>query len=92
MTGQPQDIPGRIKTLLAEHILPGPAGVEKIEEHHALLDDLGADSLDCVELALAIEEKFGITVLEEEMAAIVTVGDLIDFVTAEVAEMERAPA
>ena len=43
-------------------------------------DDLGADSLDIVELSMALEEEFGVSeVSEEEIAAISTVGDLVNY-------------
>lgn len=45
-----------------------------------LFDDLGADSLDAVELTLSIEEKLGITIDQDAMVNIKTVGDIMDFI------------
>ena len=45
-----------------------------------LINDLGADSLDSVELIMSIEQKFEITIPEEETENIKTVGDIIDYV------------
>ncbi len=45
-----------------------------------LLDDLGADSLDVVELVMALEEEFGIEVPDEDVEAIRTIGDIVQYV------------
>ena len=47
-----------------------------------LFDDLGADSLDAMELNLALEEKLGITISDEQMADIKTVGDIVNYLEA----------
>ncbi len=46
----------------------------------AFIDDLGADSLDIVELVMAMEENFGIEITDEELMKIRTVRDVIDFI------------
>lgn len=48
----------------------------------AFIDDLGADSLDLVELVMEMEENFGIEISDEELERIVTVQDVIDFLKA----------
>ena len=50
---------------------------DKVEAN--LFDDLGADSLDAVELNLALEEKFGVAIDEEAMANIKTVADVVKY-------------
>ncbi len=45
-----------------------------------MIEDLGADSLDAVELVMAIEEEFGIEVPDEEAEKLGSVGDIIDYV------------
>lgn len=45
-----------------------------------LFDDLGADSLDAVELNLALEEKLGVSIPDEDMANMKTVGDIVAYV------------
>lgn len=47
-----------------------------------LKEDLGADSLDCVEIVMAIEERFGITVADDAVAGMKTVGNVVDYVDA----------
>ena len=44
------------------------------------IDDLGADSLDVVELIIALEEEFGIEIPETEAEKVVTVGDVVDYI------------
>lgn len=51
---------------------------DKVTMEASLSEDLGADSLDAVELGMAIEDKLGITISDEDMATIKTVSDLVD--------------
>jgi acyl carrier protein len=53
---------------------------DKVVPEASFIDDLGADSLDTVELIMAIEEEFDTEIPEEEAASIATVKDAIDFV------------
>ena len=46
----------------------------------ALKEDLNADSLDAVELSMALEEAFGLTIGDEELMAFVTVKDVVDYI------------
>ncbi len=56
---------------------------EEISESTAFVDDLGADSLDVVELTIEMEDEFGMgEVPEEELKKLVTVGDLVEYVKA----------
>ncbi|GAV31270.1 MAG: acyl carrier protein [Anaerosomatales bacterium] len=48
----------------------------------SFIDDLGADSLDIVELVMALEEQFGISIPDEEAENIKTVGDAVDYIAA----------
>ena len=51
-----------------------------VEAHTSFVDDLGADSVDLVELSMALEEEFGLGEMEEEdIASIATVGDLYKY-------------
>lgn len=56
--------------------------VEKIERSADVMEDLGADSLDIVEILMIVEEQFGITVPEEEFPNLRTVGELCDYIEA----------
>ena len=53
---------------------------DKVVPSASLTDDLGADSLDAVELGMAIEEAVGVTIEDEDLPSIKTVQDLIDYV------------
>ncbi len=66
-----------IKRLTAEQL-----NVDESEINLAtsFIDDLGADSLDLVDLMMALEEEFDIEVTEDEVENLKTVGDIVDFV------------
>ena len=72
-----EEIKGKIKKIDADHI-----GIEeeKDTEEASLIDDLGADSLDTVELVMAFEEEFGSEISDCEAEKILTVGDAIKFI------------
>ena len=53
---------------------------DKVVPSASLTDDLGADSLDAVELGMAIEEALGVTIEDEDLPKIKTVHDLVDYV------------
>jgi len=59
---------------------------EKFTLEASFIDDLGADSLDMVELIMAIEEEFEFEVPEEEAENIVTVGDAINYIKSKINE------
>jgi acyl carrier protein len=67
----------KIKKIVAEHL-----GVDeaKITDTSAFVDDLGADSLDQVELVMAFEEAFGIEIPDDAAEKIVTVQDAVSYV------------
>ena len=73
------DIEERVKKIVVEHL-----GVEdsKIESDSKFIDDLGADSLDTVELVLAFEEEFGCEIPDDAAEKIVTMKDAVSFLTA----------
>ncbi|MDD5711819.1 MAG: acyl carrier protein [Smithellaceae bacterium] len=52
---------------------------EECKLEASFIDDLGADSLDLVELIMEMEEKFGIAIADEELEKIRTIGDVVDF-------------
>ena len=66
----------RVKKIVVEHL-----GVEadKVTESANFIDDLGADSLDTVELVMAFEEEFNVEIPDDAAESIVTVGDAIKF-------------
>ncbi|MDR2560795.1 MAG: acyl carrier protein [Holophagales bacterium] len=71
------DTKSKVIALIAE-TLAQPE--ESITENKHFIDDLGADSLDLVEIMMAIEENLGIAIPENEQEKIKTVGDVIAFV------------
>ena len=67
----------KIKSIIAEQL-----GVKKeeIKPESSFIDDLGADSLDTVELVMALEEEFGIEIPDENAEKMTTVGDAIKYI------------
>jgi acyl carrier protein len=72
-----------VRSHLAEEL---EVDAEKIAEGTRFKEDLDADSLDLYELVMELEDRYGISVSEEQATKIKTVGDAVDFV------MEHAPA
>ncbi len=58
------------------------ADLETITEDTNIIDDLGADSLDVVEMLMAVEESVGVTVPDEEIPNLKTVRDIVEYVEA----------
>lgn len=77
------DIEIRIKKAVAEQL---GVRAEDIKNEASFMDDLGADSLDLVELVMSFENDFGITIPDEDSNAITTVQSAIDYVSAKVGE------
>ena len=71
------DIADRVKKIVIEHL-----GVEadKVTEGASFIDDLGADSLDTVELVMAFEEEFGVEIPDDAAEKIVTVKDAVSYI------------
>lgn len=71
------DIAERVKKIVVEHL-----GIEedKVADGASFIDDLGADSLDTVELVMAFEEEFSIEIPDEAAEKIVTVADAIKYI------------
>lgn len=58
----------------------------KVKANASLIDDLGADSLDIVELVMTMEEEFGLEIPDEDAEKIKTVGDVIKYVESKTAK------
>ena len=73
------DIADRVKKIVVEHL-----GVEeaKVTDNASFIDDLGADSLDIVELVMAFEEEFGVEIPDDAAEKITTVQNAIDYIEA----------
>lgn len=73
------DIAATVKKIVIEHLGVEP---EKVVEGASFIDDLGADSLDTVELVMAFEEEFGVEIPDDAAEKITTVKDAIDYIEA----------
>ena len=69
----------RVKKVVEEQLAVDP---EKLVESANFIDDLGADSLDTVEMVMAFEEEFGIEIPDEDAEQIATLGDAIKLIKA----------
>ena len=72
-----EDVSSKVKKIVADHL-----GIEegKVTDEASFIDDLGADSLDTVELVMALEEAFDIEIPDEAAEGITTVGDAVKFI------------
>ena len=72
-----KDVSSKVKKMVSDHL-----GVDeiKVTDEASFIDDLGADSLDTVELVMAFEEEFGSEISDGDAEKILTVGDAIKFI------------
>ena len=72
-----EEISSKVKKIVADHL-----GIDeaKVQEDSSFIDDLGADSLDTVELVMAFEEEFGSEISDSQAEKILTVGDAVKFI------------
>jgi acyl carrier protein len=72
------DVEAKVKKIVVEHL-----GVDeaKVSDDASFIDDLGADSLDTVELVMAFEEEFGVEIPDDAAENIVTVRDAVKYIT-----------
>ena len=71
------DVIERVKKIVVERL---EVDAEKVNEKASFIDDLGADSLDLVELVMAFEGEFGIEIPDDVQEQIGTVGDAVRFI------------
>jgi acyl carrier protein len=74
-----KDIASQVMDIVAENL---GASREKVVEDANFIEDLGADSLDTVELVMALEEKFDIEIPDDDAAKIQTVKDAVNYIVA----------
>jgi len=72
-----QNIFEKVREIVARELKIDP---EKITLDSAFVDDLGADSLDMVELVMALEDEFGISISDEEAQTIRTIRDAVEYI------------
>jgi acyl carrier protein len=80
--GELMAVEERIKSIIAEQLGVKP---EEVTPEASFIDDLGADSLDTVELIMALEEEFGVEIPDEDAEKMTCVGDAIKYIN------EKAP-
>jgi acyl carrier protein len=73
----------RVKKVIEEQL---SVNQDQIKDDASFIDDLGADSLDTVELVMALEEEFGVEIPDEEAEKITKVGEAIEYVKDHVQE------
>ncbi|HRJ27912.1 MAG TPA: acyl carrier protein [Fimbriimonadaceae bacterium] len=73
------DILNRVVKVTVEQLSVKP---EEVTESSSFIDDLGADSLDVVELVMAFEEEFGVEIPDDDVANLKTVGDAVQYIGA----------
>ena len=71
------DTAERVKKIVIDHLNVDAA---KVTDNASFIEDLGADSLDTVELVMAFEEEFGIEIPDDAAESIVTVGDAVKYI------------
>lgn len=69
----------KVKEIIVETL---NCDLDKVTMDARLADDLGADSLAAVELSMALEEEFNVTISDEDLPNMKTVGDLVNFISA----------
>ncbi len=72
-------IEAKVKEIIVEQLGVNP---EQVTENASFIEDLGADSLDTVELVMAFEEEFSVEVPDEDAEKLQTVGDVIKYIEA----------
>ena len=72
------DIEERVKKIVVEHL---SVDEDKISDSASFIDDLGADSLDTVELVMAFEEEFGVEIPDDAAESIQTFGDAVKYIS-----------
>lgn len=72
-----EEIFDKVKEIIVEQL---GIAENNVNEEASFIDDLGADSLDIVELIMAIEEEFDIEIPDTDAEKVVTVGDVVDYI------------
>ncbi|EGX28916.1 acyl carrier protein [Candidatus Arthromitus sp. SFB-mouse-NYU] len=71
----------KVREIISEKLNVDP---DEIKLESSIVDDLGADSIDLIELIMNLEEEYGISISDEEAVKLKTVGDVVDFINSQV--------
>ncbi len=80
------DVVQKVRSIIAEQL---GVKIEEVTDTASFVDDLGADSLDTVELVMALEEEFGIEIPDEEAEKMTSVGEAIRYVEVKAAKSSK---
>jgi len=81
-----QDVEAMVKEIIVEQLSVDP---EQVTPQASFVNDLGADSLDTVELIMALEEEFDIEIPDEEAEKIATVGQAVEYIRSRLQEKNK---
>ncbi len=71
-----ENLSEKVRKIVAEKL---GVDITKVNENSSFIDDLGADSLDVVDLAMALEDEFGVKIEDDKLEKFVTVGDVLNY-------------
>ena len=80
------EVSQKVKSIIAEQLGVKP---EEVTDAASFVDDLGADSLDTVELVMALEEEFGIEIPDEDAEKMTSVGEAIRYIEEKAAKSSK---
>lgn len=72
------EIASKVRAIIADQLMVDP---EEVTDEASFVEDLGADSLDTVELIMAFEDEFGVEISDEDAEKILTVGEAVAYMT-----------
>ena len=82
-----EEVEAKVAGILSEQL---GFDVDAIKPPMNIVTDLGADSLDVIELVLAIEEEFGVEIADEDGEKLVTVGDVVEYLASRIGRESEA--
>ena len=80
------DVAQKVKSIIAEQL---GVKIEEVTDSASFVDDLGADSLDTVELVMALEEEFGIEIPDEDAEKMTSVGEAVKYIEEKAAKSSK---
>ena len=80
------EVAQKVKSIIAEQL---GVKIEEVTDNASFVDDLGADSLDTVELVMALEEEFGIEIPDEDAEKMTNVGEAVRYIEEKAAKSSK---